>query len=364
MALSLRTSLLLPRPCFHSSLSLFFYSSKTSEPNPTAEYLINHHHFSPEAAFKASSTIAHLKNPAESDLVLSFLKESGFSKTHLEGVIQKIPRILCANLDTSIKPKIKIFQDLGFSDSDIAEIISSDPWILWRSADNRLGPALLVLKSILGCNADVCKLLKLCGRYLQHDLEKSLRANMELLKSLGIGSTQLVKYLFRFPRLYLHKQETILEFVERVDKMGFDRNSGMFISAIGVISSMRVETWELKMKLFQSLGISEKDVFAMFRRSPHVFGISERKLKEVVDLLVSAGKFDIPFVINNPELLMYSVEHRLKPRLKVLEILEKKNLLDETPKLTTFCKYSEQKFAERYILPYANELGKHMSYEC
>ncbi|KAL6176964.1 hypothetical protein ACLB2K_053596 [Fragaria x ananassa] len=363
MAHSLRSSLLLPRPCFHNSLFLFFYSSKTLESNPTADYLINHHQFSQEAALKASATIAYLKNPADSDSVLSFLKQSGFSKTHLEGVVQKTPRILCANLDTSIKPKIKIFQDLGFSDSDIADIISCDPWILWRSADNKLGPALVVLKRILGSNAEVCKFLKLSRRYLQHDLDKSLKANMELLEGFGISSSQLVKCMFRFPRLFLHKQKAILEFVERVDKMEFDRSSRLFISAIGIMSSLKVETLELKKKLFRSLGFSEKDVFTMFKRSPMVFGISEKKLKEVTELLVSVGQFDVPYLLSNPELLMYSVERRLKPRLKVLEILEKKNLLEEKPKLNTVCKYSEQKFAEKFILPYANELGKDMTYK-
>lgn len=133
---------------------------------------------------------------------------------------------------------------------------------------------------------------------------EDFECNIELLKSFGICSSQLVKYLFPFPTLYLHKKETILEFVERVDKMGFDRNSRMFISAIGIMSSMRVETWELKLKLFRSLGFSEKDILAIFRRSPLVFGLSERKIKEVAGLLLSAAKFDIPFVINNPVLLM------------------------------------------------------------
>ncbi|XP_050378566.1 uncharacterized protein LOC126795875 [Argentina anserina] len=136
--------------------------------------------------------------------VLSFLKNHGFSKTHIEGVVQNLPRILCSILDT-IKPKIKIFQDLGFSDSDIPDIISCDPWILWHSANNKLSPALLVFKRILGSNA-------------------------------------------------------------------------------------QVETWEQKIKLFRSLGFSsdkkkslgfsEKDVFALLRRSPLVLRISEKKLKE------------------------------------------------------------------------------------
>lgn len=68
-----------------------------------------------------------------------------------------------------------------------------------------------------------------------------------------------------------------------------------------------------------------------------MFGISERKIKEVAGLLLSAGKFDISFLINNPGLLMYSVECRLKPRLEVLEVLEKKNLLVEKTRLTRVC---------------------------
>ncbi|PQM42822.1 uncharacterized protein Pyn_34948 [Prunus yedoensis var. nudiflora] len=159
LSFSLRSTVQVHRPPLYHSISILFYSSskpkrskfnfvskdRRSKSTPkvaVAEYLINQHQFSPEAALKASSSLAFLKNAAEADSVLSFLKESGFSKTQLEEVVKRIPRILRANLDTAIKPKIKIFQDSGFSDSDIADVISSDPWILQHSADNRLGPAI------------------------------------------------------------------------------------------------------------------------------------------------------------------------------------------------------------------------------
>ncbi|XP_008242513.2 PREDICTED: uncharacterized protein LOC103340836 [Prunus mume] len=324
LSFSLRSSVQLHRPPLYHSISLLFYSSSNpkrsnSKSKPkvaVAEYLINRHQFSPEAALKASSPIAFLRSTAESDSVLSFLKESGFSKTHLEEVVKRVPWILRANLDTAIKPKIKVLQDSGFSDSDIADLISSDPWILRRSADKGLGPAILVLKNILSSNAGVLKVLKL----------SAWRALRVLLKG--------------------------------VDEMGFDRKSKMFLYAIRIMSSMTLETWELKVKLFQSLGFSENDILVAFRRAPQVFATSEKKIKEAIETLLGSGKVDISFLVSHPELLICSVEHRLKPRLQVIENLEKRNLLGKIPNLSTICKYTEQKFAEEFVVAYANELDQ------
>ncbi|KAL5844264.1 hypothetical protein ACOSQ4_010222 [Xanthoceras sorbifolium] len=142
-------------------LSLLFFSSSSSSRFHTTttktktkvslqDYLLNQQHFSPEAASKASSIKTHLK--------LSFLRQTGFSNTHIENLIQKALAFLSCKLDNTIKPKIKIFQDLGFSSSDIANLMSTNPWNFRRSAD-ALEQSVLVLKSILGSNAGVSKLL-------------------------------------------------------------------------------------------------------------------------------------------------------------------------------------------------------------
>ncbi|KAB2617131.1 hypothetical protein D8674_013000 [Pyrus ussuriensis x Pyrus communis] len=292
----------LNKPPLCHSISLLFYSSsrlekpKSKSKISVSEYLITQHQFSPEAALKAASTIAFLKSPADSSSVISFLRESGFSKTHMEDVVKRVPRILTSNLDTVLKPKFKVFQDLGFSDSDIVDIVSSDPWILWRSADNRLAPALLVLKKILGSNARVLKALKLPGWFLKYNLEKTMMSNVEVLQSYGIKLPQIIKYIFQFPRFFVHKPESIVEVVKRVDEMGFDMKSKRFLSAIRIMTSLTVDTWERKVKLFKSLGLSEDDISAVFRRVPQVFAVSENKIKEVAELLLSTGKFDISFI--------------------------------------------------------------------
>lgn len=324
------------------------------------EFLINRHQFSQEAAFKASLTRVYLKDQRQSDLILSFLKSSGFSNPQIEKVIKNVPCILYYNIDT-IKPKIEIFQDLGFLQSDIVEIISTDPWILTRSLDNRLQPSLFVLKKILGSREGMSRILKLSGRLLKHDLEKTMLPNIEYMKNCGISSSQIITYLYNFPRLFLHKPATIMDFVKRIDEMGFDRKSKMFLPAIRTLSSMTLENWELKLKIFRNLGISENDISTLFRKAPQVFTVSESKIKQVTEMVISDANLDISYVLNHPELLIFSFEHRLKPRLEILHTLEQKNVLKRKLSLVTVCRMSKKDFTERYIVPYSNELGKNFA---
>ncbi|CAK9154232.1 unnamed protein product [Ilex paraguariensis] len=285
------TSVALKTPIsFSFSFSLFFFSYSTrKQPKCTAsvaDYLLHKHQFSPETASKVSSGLTCVKNPEKSDSILFFLKASGFSKTHLENVVVKWPNVLSANLDRTIKPKIQVFQDLGFSPTETADIISTDPWILRRSAVNRLGPSLLLLRNVFDSSLDVSKVLKISGWFLNHDLEKSMIPNIELMKSLGIKSSQIMRHLYNFPRLFFYKPESIKEFVKRVDEMGFDMNSKMFLHAIRAVSSMTVKNWELKLELFRSLGFSDVDIRSVFQRQPHVFTVSRRKIKDVTQLLL------------------------------------------------------------------------------
>ncbi|XP_059629825.1 uncharacterized protein LOC132272748 [Cornus florida] len=300
-------------------------------PIAVADCLLNRHKFSTETASKVSSFGKDVKRPEETDSILSFLQESGFSDSHLELLIKRMPRVLSANLERTIKPKIKFFQDLGLSSSDFVEIVSSNPWILTTSVDNRLGPSILALTSVLGSNMDVVsRVLKKSGRLLTFDLLD----------------------------VYVLKPTKIRECVKRVDEMGIDRKSKLFLHAIRAISSMTKENWELKLELFKSLKFSEDDILSVFRRQPQVFVVSDRKIKEITQLFLSTGKCDISYVVNNPDLLCRSVENKLKPRLRVLEVLESRNLLLKKPSLGTVCRITDKKFFEKYVLPYSNEVGE------
>ncbi|XP_059629730.1 transcription termination factor MTERF5, chloroplastic-like [Cornus florida] len=270
-----------------------------------------------------------------------------------------MPRVLSANLERTIKPKFKIFQDFGFSSSDVVEIVSSDPRILTCSAANRLVQSILALKSVLGSNMDdVSRVLKKRGCILTHDLGKTMIPNIEFLKSCGISSSQITRCIYNIPRNFLFNTTRIRENVKRVDEMGIDRKCKMFLHAIQVISCLSKENWELRLDLFKSLGYSEDDISSVFRRAPLALVRSERKIKAMTQFLLSSGKCDISFVVNQTELFGYSIENRLKPRLRVLEVLERRNLLLKMPSLLTVCPLTDQKFYEKYVLPYSDEVGE------
>ncbi|XP_021657409.2 uncharacterized protein LOC110647751 [Hevea brasiliensis] len=304
--LSRNTSQLLHKPPALHSVSLLFFSafrSTESKPKTTIfDYLINQLQFSPESAsVVSSSTTKYLIEPQNADSVLNFLIKNGFSKAHIENVVRRVPRILSASLENKIKPKIKIFRDLGFNSIDVADIVSADPWILDYSADNKLGPSILALKNVLGSDADVSTLLKISGWFLKKDLERTLIPNIKYLKSCGISSSQIFGCVFNFPRFFLEKPENIKEFVRRVDEMGVDRKSKTFLPAIRVLGSMTKENWERKLKLFRELGFSEDNILFAFGRVAQVLAVSERKIKEVTQLLLSVENINISYIICHPE---------------------------------------------------------------
>ncbi|CAI9775436.1 unnamed protein product [Fraxinus pennsylvanica] len=273
-------------------------------------------------------------------------------------MVRTRPGLLAASLEKTLKPKIKIFQDLGFSDNDIAEIISNGPWCLKRSADNRFMPTLSVLKSLLGSSAEVAKVLKISGWYLTIDLKKTLVANIEFLESCGVDTEQIIKQIYNFPRFLLHSPTDMKKFVKKVDEMGTCRSSRLFIHAVRVVSSMTDENWELKLKHFSELGFSKDDIFKMFKKSPPVFAVSPRKLKEVKEILLATGKYDLSCIVNDPTSLICSVENKIKPRMLVLGILDNKNLIKKWPSLTTISRLPESKFWEKFVQPYLNEVGE------
>ncbi|KAK4434189.1 hypothetical protein Salat_0581600 [Sesamum alatum] len=168
---------------------------------------------------------------------------------------------------------------------------------------------------------------------------------------------QIILVMYHHPRFLLRKPEIMKKFVDKVDKMGMDRSSRMFIHGIRIFSSMSYKTWELKFRTFGELGFSEDDIAAAFRYTPTVFGVSEEKLKEVKEVLLATGKYNLSCIINYPTSLMYSVEKRYKPRLQVLEMLESKNMIQSWPKIKTLCPMPNKRFYEKFIEPYLDEDG-------
>ncbi|KAL7116701.1 hypothetical protein ACP275_03G020800 [Erythranthe tilingii] len=305
-----------------------------------------------------------LNKTEKSDIVISFFKEGGFSSTQLGKIVKYKPSLVSANLEKSIKPKIKIFQDLGFSGNDIADIASHNPSILFRSANNILIPSLSVLRGLLGSNEEVAKLLKKSGWFLVKDLEKTLLPNVDFLKSCCVTMEQIIRTVNSFPRFLLQNPENIRKCASKAEEMGVKRGSKMFIHAVRTVASMSDETWEMKLQAFRDLGFSEDDILRAFRKSAPAFAVSVEKMNKVKEVVVSSGKYDMACIISHPISFICSVEKRYKPRLQVLRILESKNLITKWPSFSTMYSISDEQFFDKFVGPYQHQVGHVLMPKC
>lgn len=108
---------------------------KKPRQNPfLVDYLINTCGFSREKAVSASTGINTIHSPENPDSVINFLKDCGLSKAQIRYIITWRPKLLSANVEKTLFPKVRIFQELGFSGSGLAEQIMLKPQFLVSSA--------------------------------------------------------------------------------------------------------------------------------------------------------------------------------------------------------------------------------------
>ncbi|EPS70655.1 hypothetical protein M569_04106, partial [Genlisea aurea] len=321
----------------------------------TSEFLVNKCSFSPETVSKVVSLVPRLRNADESESLLSFLRGNGFSNSQLQELLKSRPKVLTSNLETNVKPKVEYFRDLCISNEELVDVILNDPWVL-RHSLNRIICTVSVLKEIVKSDSEVIKLLKKCPWFLSKDLKTTLLPNVEFLMSCGIQLEQIVRYMYHNPRFFLNPPHVMRNSVDKADEMGVKRNGKMLIHAARVYT-LSEEKWESKLQTFRNMGFTEADISNAFRRVPVVFLISSGKMVKVKDVLLATGKYDVSGIAKYPTILCCSIEKWHKPRIRVLQILESKNLIERWPSISSLIRMSNKKFAERYVIPFTESVG-------
>ncbi|KAL2893871.1 Transcription termination factor MTERF6 chloroplastic/mitochondrial [Bienertia sinuspersici] len=155
-------------PLFSSSISTLVTPSEESA-SLIKDHLITHHNFSLETALK------------------------------LEKLVLCDPNVLSADLNKSIKIKVKKLEDLGFTDIELASLLCNVSGVLTlpRNADY-IASSISVLQSVVCSNVEVIRLLKTCNWFLCSDLNNVLLPNIELMENCGISKLQIRRMIFSF----------------------------------------------------------------------------------------------------------------------------------------------------------------------
>ncbi|CAA0831872.1 Mitochondrial transcription termination factor family protein [Striga hermonthica] len=298
------------------------------------------------------------------ELVIRYFKSLGLSTAHMQSAVRREPRVLYADVDKILKPKVDFCQELGLRGPHLPILISKNPKLLTSSLDKKLKPSIGVIKRVLECyrgesTDDEINLLlfHILSRY-GWDIgnEARLESNIAYLKSCGIVGSQLIMLLKTELRLFSMREPELKGLVSQAVEMGFQMGSRMLVYGVHALYSNSPETISRKFGLFEELGFRKEECSLMFVKAPVVFKASEDKLRRSVDFFINTLGFNRSLLVGSPFLLKLSLERRMVPRFRVMELVKSRGVLKRHPSFVTVVLMTEDEFVNQFVSKYAKDL--------
>ncbi|KAL1569590.1 hypothetical protein AAHA92_01053 [Salvia divinorum] len=322
------------------------------------DYLVGSLKFSMNKALSVSSSYSRTKSLEKPQEVVCFFKGLGLSDAHVQSIARTVPSILFADVEKTLKPKVTLFQELGLS-----TLISRNPFALTFSLERTLRPSISLIKKMLvsdvryrskeQVNGDLLRVLTRCSTIFY--MTRRLEANIIYLESCGIVGSQLSSLLLSRTRLFTMPVEKLEELVSRAVEMNLDTGSRMLAHAIGVLGCSSMKTLNGKYEVLRLFEFSKDEIESMFVKWPYMFGLSEANLRCKIEFFLNDIKIEKALLVQQPNLLSFSIKERVIPRYQVLEILKSRRLVSKDLRLITPMSPSNRKFYDRYIMPFTND---------
>ncbi|KAE8648646.1 transcription termination factor MTERF9, chloroplastic [Cucumis sativus] len=290
------------------------------------------------------------------EAIIGFLKSHGFQYPQIAKLISRRPSILQSKVSNNLKPKFEFLQEIGFVGPLLHKLLLSTPWVLGSSLDSQLKPSFFVIKEMLESDEQVIAAISRFPSLLIYNLKGNFKSISDILASEGVPSRNIAKMIALNPRTSMQKADRMILAVKTVKESGIEPKAPMFIYALFVRLSMNESTWKKKINVLKSLGWSENEIFSAFKKYPYYLTCSEEKLRNVADFCFNTAKLDRETLITYPMFFNTSLDKRLYPRYKVLEVLKVKNLLKNTKIARVILLRGEKEFMEKYVVKHLDEI--------
>ncbi|XP_027772418.1 uncharacterized protein LOC107017007 [Solanum pennellii] len=329
----------------------------TSATSALVKYLVDSLGFSKQEASSASSKVTsrkHLDNP---DLVINFLKQTGFRNTQVKKLVFMAPKLLYHDVNKTLKPKFQCLMDLGLSGSDLAKLTTKDTTIVEKGLVTHLRPTIDFLRKILGSDEDVVKAIKKSSWLISFNAHQIMKNNVVLLRNSGVSDVKIRKVVLICPHYLTQKPEWVKDLLHRLEKdFRIPLHSPMFPYGFHALAAQKKSKYENKIEIFKSFGWSNDYVLMMFRKLPYCIALSEDKIQKALSFYMNRLGCEPAYLASHPSILVFSLEKRVVPRMQVLKILDEKKI--ERRKLGFYyaLTITETKFMDYFVLPYKDQI--------
>ncbi|KAG6577263.1 Transcription termination factor MTERF2, chloroplastic, partial [Cucurbita argyrosperma subsp. sororia] len=210
----------------------------------------------------------------------------------------------------------KYLSELGFSKAHIQSTIRLAPQIAFSNIERTLKPKIEFFQNLGLVGSDLGRFISKHSTLLTVSLEKKLMPSVEILKSV-------------FP-----KDEC---------------NSDLLQEATCTFCSVTNATFQKKVELICSFGITEKECMRMFTSAPVLIRTSVGKLKRGLEFFMNEAEVSRSDIVRKPTCLMHAMQGRVLPRYRVLQVVKSKSLLKKHPQLLDILGMSDEDFLDKFV---------------
>lgn len=322
----------------------------------TVSYLKDSCGLSQQNAIVVSKKV-HFENSDRPDAVLSLLKEHGCDTCHISKMVRRYPKLLLADPESDLRPKLEFFRSVGLSGSDLHKFLTVTTMLLAYGLEKRIIPVYKFLRNIVGYDVEPSAFLKGCyWRVPGPATEKRIVSNLQHLKELGASKDMILSSINLYAVVFFQRSDLFAEKAKKLIDLGHDPTKLVFVQGLAATMQMSESTWQHKTEIYKRWGWSDKDLELAFIKTPVFIRYSEEKIMNVMDFLVNKIGICSSTVARNPILLTYSLEKRTIPRSLVVRFLQMKGFVKEELQMTTYLPMSEKLFLDRYVTKYQEKV--------
>jgi mTERF domain-containing protein len=296
-----------------------------------------------------SQTAPPSATPPDRGVVTGFLlNKCGLSEEDVTKAFRNCDRFLRAKSSQNLEEVLELLNGCGLTTpAQIRKVVLCNPKFLFYNAKKNIQTKLALLKTFM-TEEDISKLLT-TNTLLFDARDDNLKSAISLLQGLGFEGQVLSELVATQPSLLMTSEEKIMKLFKQAEDLGFKKGSKTFAYALPLIWGVGKLNLERRLQCLSSLGFSEEQISELSSRDPRFLGLSEEKLKSIVDFMVNYVELPLSDLVKYPHLLTYSLEKRIVPRFRVMEALTSMQVQELKIPFVRIFHMTEKRFLEKYV---------------
>ncbi|CAL5081088.1 unnamed protein product [Urochloa decumbens] len=306
-------------------------------------------------AFNELSSARHYPG-FDPDAVLALLSGIGLSRTDIAVAVAADPLILRSRVDM-LEPRLLVLRDsVGLTIPQVARLLVVGSRLMRGCRD--ICPRIQFFVNLYGLFEKLLHVMKGNNSLLTLDLDRVVKPNIAFLHQCGMSARDIAQVCLRNSRFLTLNPERLKEVVQRVQELGVPRSSMMFKYAVAALAKTTKEKDTSRLELLKStLGCSMSQVTTAVFKRPDILEMSDENLLRKVQFMINEVGLEPHYILERPDLFLYSLEKRLVPRHRVIKVLLAKGLLKNNMSFCTLAKLGEKTFRLKFIDCYKDSVA-------